>query len=83
PGGVLVYCACSLEPEEGEAQIAALIRRDPDVRPAMARPGEIGGLTECLNAAAELRTLPCSLWSDDPRRSGLDGFFAARLIKTA
>ena len=32
PGGVLVYCACSIEPEEGESQIAALTRRNPDVR---------------------------------------------------
>jgi 16S rRNA (cytosine967-C5)-methyltransferase len=29
-----------------------------------------------------LRTLPCHLWGDNPRRSGLDGFFAARLVKT-
>ena len=28
-----------------------------------------------------MRTLPCNLWGDNPRRSGLDGFFAARLIK--
>jgi 16S rRNA (cytosine967-C5)-methyltransferase len=28
-----------------------------------------------------LRTLPCHLWGNDPRRSGLDGFFAARLLK--
>ena len=32
PGGLLVYCACSLEPEEGEAQIAPILRRNPDVR---------------------------------------------------
>jgi len=83
PGGWLVYCACSLEPEEGEAQIAALMRRNPDVRHEPIAADEVGGLVECLNAAGELRTLPCQLWSDDPRRSGLDGFFAARLIKSA
>ena len=81
PGGVLVYCACSIEPEEGEAQIAALTRRNPDVRRAPVEAPEIGGLAECLTPAGELRTLPCHLWSEDPRRSGLDGFFAARLIK--
>jgi 16S rRNA (cytosine967-C5)-methyltransferase len=81
PGGVLVYCACSLEPEEGEAQIAALARRNPDVRRAAVDPEEIGGLAECLTSTGELRTLPCHLWGEDPRRSGLDGFFAARLIK--
>ena len=82
PGGPIVYCTCSLEPEEGEAQIAALLRRNPDVRRAPVAPDEVGGLTECLTAAGDLRTLPCHLWSDDPRRSGLDGFFAARLVKS-
>ena len=28
PGGTLVYCVCSLEPEEGERQIEALLARD-------------------------------------------------------
>jgi len=81
PGGSVVYCVCSLEPEEGEAQIAALLRRNPDVRRLPIAAAEIGGLAECLNSAGDLRTLPCQLWSDNPRRSGLDGFFAARLIK--
>src|SRR6185295_10487698 len=31
PGGMLVYCVCSLEPEEGEHQVAALLERDPRV----------------------------------------------------
>ncbi|HVP99160.1 MAG TPA: RsmB/NOP family class I SAM-dependent RNA methyltransferase [Roseiarcus sp.] len=81
PGGVLVYCTCSLESEEGEAQIAALLRRDPDLRRLAIAPTEIGGLAECLTEAGDLRTLPCQLWGQDPRRSGLDGFYAARLVR--
>jgi 16S rRNA (cytosine967-C5)-methyltransferase len=81
PGGLLVYCTCSLEPEEGETQIAAVLRRNPDVRRSPIDANEIGGLSECLTPAGELRTLPCHLWGDEPRRSGLDGFFAARLAK--
>jgi 16S rRNA (cytosine967-C5)-methyltransferase len=68
-----------LEPEEGEGQIAALLRRNPDVRRMPIAPAEIGGLAECVNAAGELRTLPCHLQGPTPRLSGLDGFFAARL----
>ena len=83
PGGPIVYCTCSLEPEEGEAQITALLRRNPDVRRAPIAPAEVGGLAECLTPAGELRTMPFHMWGDDPRRSGLDGFFAARLVKTA
>ena len=81
PEGAIVYCVCSLEPEEGEAQIAAVLRRNPDARRDPIGPEEIGGLAECLTPAGDLRTLPCHLWGDNPRRSGLDGFFAARLVK--
>ena len=79
PGGIIVYCTCSLEPEEGEAQIAALVRRNPDVRRVPIAASEIGGMSECLNPAGELRALPCHLQAAEPRLSGLDGFFAARL----
>jgi 16S rRNA (cytosine967-C5)-methyltransferase len=81
PGGAIVYCVCSLEPEESEAQIAALLRRNPDVRRLAIAAEEIGGLAECLTPSGDLRTLPCHLWGDNPRRSGMDGFFAARLVK--
>jgi len=80
-GGAIVYCVCSLEPEEGEAQVAAALRRNPDVRRLPITASEIGGLAECVTQAGDLRTLPCYLWTDNPRRSGLDGFFAARLVK--
>jgi 16S rRNA (cytosine967-C5)-methyltransferase len=79
PGGLIVYSTCSLEPEEGEAQIAALLRRNPDVRRVPIAASEIGGLAECINTAGELRALPCHLPGPNPRLSGLDGFFAARL----
>jgi 16S rRNA (cytosine967-C5)-methyltransferase len=79
PGGVLVYCVCSLEPEEGEAHILALLRRNPDVRRLPILADEIGGLTECLSPAGDLRTLPSHLRGSTSRMSGLDGFFAARL----
>jgi 16S rRNA (cytosine967-C5)-methyltransferase len=79
PGGTVVYCSCSLEPEEGEAQIAALLERDPRVRRSPISAAEVGGMQECITAAGELRTLPCHLPDPDPRMAGLDGFYAARL----
>ena len=78
-GGTLVYCTCSLETEEGENLIAALLRRNPDVRRIPINASEIGGLDECLTPNGDLRTLPCHLHGPSPRQSGLDGFFAARL----
>jgi 16S rRNA (cytosine967-C5)-methyltransferase len=81
-GGRLVYCTCSLEPEEGEMQIEAFLRRHPEMRRQPILPEEIGGLAECLTVQGELRTLPSHLAQDDSRLSGLDGFFAARLVKT-
>ena len=44
--------------------------------------GEVGGLQEILTAEGELRTLPCHLPHQDPRLGGLDGFYAARLVKS-
>jgi 16S rRNA (cytosine967-C5)-methyltransferase len=81
PGGTLVYCTCSLEPEEGEQAISALLATESAVRRAPIDPGEVAGLSEILNQEGDLRTLPCHLPHQDPRLGGLDGFYAARLIK--
>jgi 16S rRNA (cytosine967-C5)-methyltransferase len=79
PGGRLIYCTCSLEPEEGEQQIAALLERNNGLRRVRVAPGERPGIAEFLSPAGDLRTLP-SHWPDaDPRLGGLDGFYAARL----
>ncbi|MEI8152905.1 MAG: transcription antitermination factor NusB [Hyphomicrobiales bacterium] len=82
PGGSLVYCTCSLEAEEGEAQIAALLGRNPDVSRSPIRADELAGHGELLTPDGELRTLPCH-WSydEEPRMAGLDGFYAARIVR--
>ena len=76
PGGRLVYAVCSLQPEEGALRIEAAIKRgglrhDPFV------PDELAELPEALTEQGVLRTLPC-MWSE---RGGMDGFFAARLVR--
>jgi 16S rRNA (cytosine967-C5)-methyltransferase len=79
PGGTLVYCTCSLEREEGEDQIAALLARNPALRRDPIRADEVGGQAEFITATGELRTLPCHWPSAEPRLGGLDGFYAARI----
>jgi 16S rRNA (cytosine967-C5)-methyltransferase len=81
PGGTLVYCSCSLEPEEGEAAIAALLAAEPTLRRRPIASSEVGGLAELINPDGDLRTLPCHLPHADPRFAGLDGFYAARLVR--
>jgi 16S rRNA (cytosine967-C5)-methyltransferase len=82
PGGTLVYCTCSLEPEEGEQAIAALLASESAMRRAPIEACEVAGLQEILTAEGDLRTLPCHLPHQDPRLGGLDGFYAARLVKS-
>ena len=77
PGGVMIYCVCSLEPGEGEDRIDALLGSDAPVKRLPIRPDEIPFLPEAVTPAGDLRTLPCYLSG----KGGLDGFFAARLEK--
>src|SRR6195256_1192992 len=82
PGGTLVYCTCSMEAEEGEQAISALLATESAVRRAPIDAGEVAGLNELLTPEGDLRTLPCHLPHHDPRLGGLDGFYAARLVKS-
>src|SRR6185312_12783832 len=41
PGGTLVYCTCSLEPEEGEQAVSALLASDAGVRRAPVSAAEV------------------------------------------
>ncbi len=82
PGGTLVYCTCSLEPEEGEHAIAALLAADATMRAVPIDAAEVAGLDDVVTPEGYLRTLPSHLPHADPRLGGLDGFFAARLVKS-
>ncbi len=82
PGGTLIYCTCSLEPEEGDQAIQALLDSDPTVQRKPISPDEVAGLGDFITATGDLRTLPSHFPHEDPRLGGLDGFYAARLVKS-
>ena len=77
PGGRLVYCVCSLEPEEGEGQIAPFLKRHPDLRLEPVAAGEGGAPAPSVTPQGLLRILPFHL------EGGADGFFAARFARTS
>jgi 16S rRNA (cytosine967-C5)-methyltransferase len=79
PGGTLVYSTCSLELEEGEAQIAALLARNRGIQVDPILPDELFGQSDWLQSPGFLRTFPFQLDLGTPEWSGMDGFFAARL----
>jgi 16S rRNA (cytosine967-C5)-methyltransferase len=79
PGGLLVYCTCSLEPDEGVQPIVALLAREPQLRRRPLVASDVHGLAELVDANGDLRTLPCHLPDPTPQMAGLDGFYACRL----
>ena len=80
PGGTLVYCVCSLEPEEGEGVAWAFLASRDDFS---LMPIEADEVPECLSmavtGAGHVRTTPAMLAAS----GGCDGFFAARFHKKA
>lgn len=74
PGGRMIYCTCSLLPEEGERQIKqALERHDLEVL-----EGRLDGVPEAWrHEDVGYRTRP-DLW---PEYGGLDGFYLCLLRK--
>ena len=72
PGGRLIYAVCSLQPEEAAPRLAAAgLRHHPFTAE------ELAAIPEARTPEGYLRTHP-GLW---PGRGGMDGFFAARLLK--
>ncbi len=83
PGGRLVFSNCSLDPVEGEDVVAAFLAESAAFERDPLTPDEARGATGFVNARGEIRTTPAGFRTEDPRTSGLDGFFAARLRRKA
>ena len=77
PGGRLVYCTCSLLPEEGEAQLEAALKRHPEITVSDALPEGVD--PTWASPAGGLRLRP-DYW---PEHGGIDGFFTAMVQKPA
>jgi len=77
PGGVLIYCTCSLQKAEGENQIDALLAENKNVRRLPVAPLDVGGLEAIVTEKGDVRVLPFHMAT----HGGMDGFFIARLQK--
>lgn len=79
PGGMLVYCVCSLEPEEGEEQAAWITATLPDLEAVPISAGEIDGYPEAILRAGVVRSHPAiPLGVSGGKPGTMDGFFVAR-----
>ncbi len=90
PKGHLIYATCSLEPEEGEEQIDAFLKRWPNFQRCpismekllqYPNDGMFHVESALCSPQGDLRILPTYLSSTDPSCSGWDGFFAAHMIR--
>ena len=73
PGGVLVYSTCTISAPENERQIEAFLAATPGFE--LVDPGADWALWEHQGVPRVLQTLP--------HRDGTDGFFIARMRRTA
>lgn len=78
PGGVLVYCTCSLQKSEGEEQIAKFLDENPNAAKRAITAEEIGGLDECITENGDIRIFPFH----QSATGGMDGFFISRIVKS-
>lgn len=77
PGGRMVYCTCSLLPNEGENQVKAALKRHDGLRVIPVDPATLGGEAAWSSPEGGLRLRP-DYWAD---RGGMDGFYMALLQK--
>lgn len=75
PGGRLVFCTCSLLPEEGEEQMAAALSRHPGLERDQKAVAGWPGIWDAKGGGLRLRP---DHWAE---KGGLDGFFIGAMRK--
>ena len=81
PGGVLIYCVCSLQHTEGLYQVEALLDRTSEVKRKEITADELFDMPHAITAEGDVMTLP-HYNPSDVASGGMDGFYMARLVKT-
>jgi 16S rRNA (cytosine967-C5)-methyltransferase len=76
--GMLLYCTCSLQKEEGERQLNEFLAKHKEFSIKPILPQEVPELEHAITEEGYLRILPY-YWA---AYGGLDGFFIGRLVKT-
>ena len=77
PGGVMVYCTCSLQKAEGEHQALWLLQQGLPVSMKPITPQDLPGISDMITDRGELRCLPYH-WNEV---GGMDGFYVVRFEK--
>src|SRR5690606_3892199 len=80
-GGSLIYCVCSLEPDDGEDQVDWALSVLPGLELHPIEAGELAGLEQAVTPAGYVRTHPAMI--PGGRDGGMDGFFVARFRRTS
>lgn len=78
-GGMIVYCTCSLQKDEGERQVERFLKTHSNFRRIPVRKEEFGGIDGLVNSDGDVRILPQSL----KEQGGMDGFFISRLKRVS
>lgn len=78
PGGRLIFCTCSLLPDEGEVQVDEALERHPDMHVDKDAVLVAGVDPNWVTTEGGLRLRP-DYWSD---LGGMDGFYIASLRKS-
>ena len=81
PGGTIIFSNCSLAPQEGEELIEKILQTYENIRLSPLSGEEFPKFKDFLTKDGYLRTHPASFSHANPLFAGMDGFFAARLIK--
>lgn len=81
PGGSLIYCVCSLEPEEGEAIVDWALKAFHNLELHPVAPTELPGLEGAVTSGGLVRTLPSM--APNGVEGGMDGFFVARFRRAS